>query len=759
MTYTQRIKDWYDSLCPHTKVMVLILTVLLSVFILERIFFLYLYVNSIQEGLTVFLQTETDMLIAERNETIHTTFQTSVQNLPFCTASCTWELVNKANNTTVDQGNITALPGNVHNISTTIQTPSQRTVSPYKIRVSCRNKEARYCQSSDGQSLATKIVNTTYSEQQAQAKQDVISSQKYKTFSEQYQQNRFILNISDPRIKNIQQTANTTNSILDQRLSLFEQAVTRDNPVQAQETLNITISNTTKTYEETVQNEREAANILNNVTTNNTLYEELFRISDNKTRYTQQVQTLNQQIQTFQTANITTTLNQTQQLKKFFNTQNVSDLQNIQENISNTVNRQEKLLCTVTNTSCQNIPRTITSTCRYIDEYNQRETNKVTAYAKSIRPNQTLQQTKQELNISGFRQEQNYTAWNQDIQQKIYNNQTVSLNSTERLAFNFSLTSSIKNINNTYCERSLTVPTRPVQPTLQNIPNTTRVETPSFPSQQCCALGQCAQCQYKQKTPIIILHGHAITDTTTPEYSLQSILDIAQHLENSSVFHYGHTFPTRSYTEGEKRVLSQLPGNISFTATYYADTFEEEGQQSRLVTKSQTIETYSIRLSEIINSVLAQTQQDQVKIIAHSMGGLVTRSYLQNFGEENVERVILVATPNQGISGRTAWFCPWLGSENECRDMQQGSSFMTKIQSYQPTIPVETIIGVGCNNDDYDGVIFKEEAWLNNATNTVLNGTCEGPLSLHSKLIRPSHMKKSYNKIASFILQNDTIKQ
>ena len=56
-------------------------------------------------------------------------------------------------------------------------------------------------------------------------------------------------------------------------------------------------------------------------------------------------------------------------------------------------------------------------------------------------------------------------------------------------------------------------------------------------------------------------------------------------------------------------------------------------------------------LKELIDLLKFRTGRDKVVIVAHSMGGLVARSYMQIFGDEDVDKIIMITTPNKGVSG------------------------------------------------------------------------------------------------------------
>lgn len=60
------------------------------------------------------------------------------------------------------------------------------------------------------------------------------------------------------------------------------------------------------------------------------------------------------------------------------------------------------------------------------------------------------------------------------------------------------------------------------------------------------------------------------------------------------------------------------------------------------------IQTNSERLNSRIQEILSQTGGDKVDIVAHSMGGLLTKQYALDHGSESVDTVIFVGTPHLG---------------------------------------------------------------------------------------------------------------
>ncbi len=75
---------------------------------------------------------------------------------------------------------------------------------------------------------------------------------------------------------------------------------------------------------------------------------------------------------------------------------------------------------------------------------------------------------------------------------------------------------------------------------------------------------------------------------------------------------------------------------------------------------------FSADLAALVNDVLRATGARQVDIVAHSMGGLITRSYLTFLGgKPKVGNVLLLATPHEGVPFAVgeSWFSdnpPWM---------------------------------------------------------------------------------------------------
>lgn len=80
-------------------------------------------------------------------------------------------------------------------------------------------------------------------------------------------------------------------------------------------------------------------------------------------------------------------------------------------------------------------------------------------------------------------------------------------------------------------------------------------------------------------------------------------------------------------------------------------------------------------LKRAAESLLERTGASRLDVVAHSMGGLATRTWLQAGGAERVRRVVFVASPHQGTwSAYLAW-----GEGSE--EMRPGSPFLTTLNA------------------------------------------------------------------------------
>ena len=274
----------------------------------------------------------------------------------------------------------------------------------------------------------------------------------------------------------------------------------------------------------------------------------------------------------------------------------------------------------------------------------------------------------------------------------------------------------------------------------------------------CCMFSKCRPCctnvscaSDPSTYPVIFVHGHSFKDTNTPEYSLDAFNKIQNKLAEEGYINAGTLVVSQNETipKGEWG-LSGKP--LTVKTTYYYDVYRSGDIYNIVPTKSESIDTYALRLNEVIDFARFRTGKDKVNIVAFSMGGLVARKYLQIFNDDAVNKLIMIGVPNKGVGGRTSGLCPVFGESKECVDMTKGSLFLNKLNDpgKQPlNVRIYNIIGYGCtkNNQEGDGVVFTENADLKgirNSTDYYVKGNCN-ELQFHTDLLDPEKYPESYN--------------
>jgi triacylglycerol lipase len=93
-------------------------------------------------------------------------------------------------------------------------------------------------------------------------------------------------------------------------------------------------------------------------------------------------------------------------------------------------------------------------------------------------------------------------------------------------------------------------------------------------------------------------------------------------------------------------------------------------------------------LATAVRSLLDRTGASTVDIVAHSMGGLAVRQYLQDGGAPSVRKVVFLATPHRGtVSANVAW-------GDGAREMEPGSQFLLDLIRARPVPPGVSAITV-----------------------------------------------------------------
>lgn len=280
----------------------------------------------------------------------------------------------------------------------------------------------------------------------------------------------------------------------------------------------------------------------------------------------------------------------------------------------------------------------------------------------------------------------------------------------------------------------------------------------------CCVFGGCNPCcnddtcRNDPKTfPIILLHGHSVLKDASVEYSLDAYNKIQHKLQEDGYINGGilSLYTVQDGIEEGKWGLSGKP--VTVKVSYYYDSFKKGEDYIVVPTKSETIDTYSVRLKELVEAVKKLTGKPKVNIIANSMGGLVARRYIQIFGDGSVYKLIMTGTPNKGIVGDVRDICPLLGESLECRDMQENSLLLNVLNdpNRQPVnVKMNIIAGSGCdmNGKDGDGIVLLDNALIPNAKQFIIKGKCEFGKYFHTEMLNVDKYPEVYKNI-KLILQ------
>ena len=284
------------------------------------------------------------------------------------------------------------------------------------------------------------------------------------------------------------------------------------------------------------------------------------------------------------------------------------------------------------------------------------------------------------------------------------------------------------------------------------------------PLSLCCLHGKCEKCCNEncseKNYPVIFLHGHSIYQSLPADYSLDDFAKIKKKLSYNNYIDAGSLVISQS---NEPRGLwGKINTPITVTASYYFDAYKSENGETIVSSKTGNIDTYAIRLKNIIELVKYRTNKNKVIIVAHSMGGLVVRRYIQIFGGENIDKLILITVPNHGIDDKLKSSCSIIGTTSACEDMGKNSILINNLNSIpNENVPIYNLIGIGCymGNQTGDGIVKNSSQFLNQAVNYYIKGSCNelNFKYLHEEILNPEIYPQTYDIINKTLgLKNQT---
>ena len=160
----------------------------------------------------------------------------------------------------------------------------------------------------------------------------------------------------------------------------------------------------------------------------------------------------------------------------------------------------------------------------------------------------------------------------------------------------------------------------------------------------------------------------------------------------------------------------------------------------------------------MIEFIKENSGSQKINIVAHSMGGLVLRQYVDLFGSNDLNKIIFVNVPHKGVTGKVEKYCSVIGASKECEDLSMGSIFLQRINSKPLPVGVElyNIRSTGClmdNSKTGDGIVTFDNAYLEGVEDFVIEGECTDALqtSLHNNVLDPDKYPQTVELITSLL--------
>lgn len=724
------------------------------------------------EDLALFIDSKSDFVQAVHSQSIPLEYGFSTNNLAFCTASCDWSLRDLGAGTVIEQGK-EALPS-----GTTVQKTFTRAAPDggmfqqyYQFEMSCSNKRTALCRTDGLQRTASvlTVVNVTYPQQDQNAAS--LARAQLASWSEAARTEIGLLEAiaranRSGRAGEYASRSAQAAAQLREKYSQVDQALQRDD-VHTVAILTGTHpqSPVRVEYEAELTEERAAL----------AAYQTLLRSSDEinaalslaspaqRAELEATLAPLRAAVVNFEREDPALLRNATRAvsaaLEDFENNSGKSII-SIASNAESGVYSDYVQACIIKNYPCPqppNSPKTLSESFASLQHACDARANLSAffaeaklAYASSLISNATVSEVEAYYNVSEIKAGIDYATISDAMRDAARRGYLLSTRPSLRLAVDPEPSVVTQRITCNITQTNAMLLAAPHLQLVQLDVQPAQLPSLEFEAAKCCLEGTCMTCSKQEKYPIILVHGHAFADTTSPELSVAAFQSFATRLQDDGYVYAGNAFPREALSGITRNEYAQLPAPLVFTATYYYDSYQEEGELSFVPTKSESIEVYALRLRDVINVVQHKTGSDKVIIVAHSMGGLVSRKYLQFFGDDEVATLIMIGTPNAGVSGKVRSLCDVTGAARECQDLAQDSLFLAKLNAaQQPSIPMYTLAGRGCDGD-FDGIVSVESVALPNAENFVYDGVC-GDIYLHSAMLEPDMMPQVYDKILELL--------
>ncbi len=226
----------------------------------------------------------------------------------------------------------------------------------------------------------------------------------------------------------------------------------------------------------------------------------------------------------------------------------------------------------------------------------------------------------------------------------------------------------------------------------------------------------CNDDSYKNREdlyPVIFVHGHASeVGQKTIQSSLNTFTSMSSYFSQNGYIQKDTLYPEKA-VELTKGIWGYCKP-VAVRITYY-----EGISTGGSVQYKSSIGDYAPTLSKDIDAVLIATNKNKAIIASHSMGGILSRYYIKNYGGvSKITKLITISSPHYGITDSKASIS-WLG-KLESSEMVPNSPFLNSLNSPMDSLVDSYAIaghstdcsGIGLSNVDCDGVININQAKL-----------------------------------------------
>ena len=163
-----------------------------------------------------------------------------------------------------------------------------------------------------------------------------------------------------------------------------------------------------------------------------------------------------------------------------------------------------------------------------------------------------------------------------------------------------------------------------------------------------------------------------------------------------------HTASERGSSDARGPVLLLQAGYVNNGAVWFFTARALERKGFRVFAIDQpvfaSIDTMGVLLAKRVDEVLSRTGEQNLTLVAHSMGGLVCRAYLRQFGGAKIAQLVTLGSPHHGT------FHAYAASGPNGRQMRPGNPWLVKLGDTPVTVPFTSIFSA------HDTVISPQES-------------------------------------------------